>query len=340
MIRADASARMGAGHVMRGLALAQAWQDGGGSVMIAAAELPPTLRNRLVAEDCQIEAIGATPGSASDAHETAAIAECVGAEWVVLDGYQFDGDFQQRLKDEGLRVLAIDDYGHAGRYPADLVVNQNLGADERWYADRAPDTRLLLGPRFALLRREFADAAGWERTIPEVARKVLVTLGGADPDNATLTVIQALGRVAVEGLEAIVVVGGSNPHLESLEEAVRRSSARIELPVDVTDMPALMRWADVAVAAGGTTSWERAAFGLPGLVLVLADNQAGIATACDSAGLDWNLGWYKAVDAQPLAGVLHRLIFDHACRRGMAQAGRQMVDGFGARRVTRQLVEG
>ncbi|MFO0852002.1 MAG: UDP-2,4-diacetamido-2,4,6-trideoxy-beta-L-altropyranose hydrolase [Gemmataceae bacterium] len=331
LIRADATPRMGTGHVMRGLALAQAWLDAGGTVTFAAAELPPALRERLSSEGCAVEPVGA------DAAATVAVAERVGAEWVVLDGYQFGDDSQQALRDSGRRVLAIDDYGHAGRYPADLVLNQNLGADEQLYAGRGPDTKLLLGPKFALLRREFADAAGWERTTPEVARKVLVTLGGADPDNVTLAVIEALGKVRVEGLEVVVVVGGSNPHRASLEAAATRSPARIDLRVNVTDMPALMRWADVAVAAGGTTSWERATCRLPGLILVLADNQQQVAAACDEAGLSCNLGWHADVTVDRLAARLERLMIDHPARAAMADQAGSLVDGRGAKRVVRAM---
>jgi len=339
LVRADATARMGTGHVMRGLALAQAWQDAGGAVTFTAATLPKILQDRLVDEGCEVMSITADPGSPTDVSETIAIANRVAADWIVLDGYQFDSGFQQSLKDSGLRVLAVDDYGHAGRYSADLVLNQNLGANEDLYADRAPSTRLLLGPRFAMLRREFTTAPGWTRRIPDVARKVLVTLGGADPDNVTLTVIKSLGQVCVDGLEAVVVVGASNPHLAVLETAAQRSQVRIELQVNVTDMPALMRWADVAVAAGGTTSWERAAFGLPGLVLVLADNQRRVAEACDAAGLGRNLGWHEQVTETTLAEALGGLLHDLDARTGMVFHSRQVVDGRGAERVLHAMTD-
>jgi UDP-2,4-diacetamido-2,4,6-trideoxy-beta-L-altropyranose hydrolase len=337
LLRADASARIGTGHVMRCLALAQAWQDTGGRAALAAAELPLALRDRLSSEHCCVNPITAQAGSPADATETIAISERIGAEWVVVDGYQFDCEYLQTLKDAGKRVLAIDDYGHAGRYPVDLVLNQNLGADEQLYADRGPKTRLLLGPRFALLRREFADASQWERSTPDVARKVLVTLGGADPDSVTLKVIDALGLVPVMGVEAIVVVGGSNPHLDSLKDAARRSPVSIDLQLNVTDMASLMRWADVAVAAGGTTSWERAAIGLPGLTLVLAENQQQVAVECATRGLSENLGWHSDITPVVLAERLERLIRDSAARRNMATRGRSTADGCGAKRLLREI---
>jgi UDP-2,4-diacetamido-2,4,6-trideoxy-beta-L-altropyranose hydrolase len=337
LLRADASPRIGTGHVMRCLALAQAWQDAGGRASFASDDLPPALRDRVVAEGYAVEP-AAAPGTSEDAARTAALAKGLRAEWVVLDGYRFGGDFQQALKEADRRVLVVDDFGHAGRYPADLVLNQNLGADERLYAQRGRDTRLLLGPRFALLRREFTRP-GWQRQTPGVARKVLVTLGGADPDNATGSVIAALSGVKIEGLEAIVVVGPANPHRAALEAAARESPARIEVRADVSDMPALMRWADVAVAAGGSTSWERARFGLPALVLVLADNQEPVAAALGAGGLGWDLGWHHQVGQAELTDALERLLRDRAARETMARRGPELVDGRGAERVT-QIMTG
>src|SRR5262249_16949201 len=246
LIRADAGARMGTGHLMRCLALAQAWQDAGGSCVFLAAELPAALEDRLARGGLPVRRALAEPGSGADAEQTFRLARAIGAEWVVVDGYRFGTSFQRALKQAGLWVLAIDDYGHCDHYHADLVLNQNLHAEEAPYHRREPSTRLLLGTDYVLLRREFLPYRDWERAIAGVGRKVLVTVGGADPENITERVVPALDLVPVEGLEAVVVVGGSNPHLDALRGAVARSRLRSELRVDVHDMAGLMAWADAA----------------------------------------------------------------------------------------------
>jgi UDP-2,4-diacetamido-2,4,6-trideoxy-beta-L-altropyranose hydrolase len=322
---------------MRCLALAQAWQDRGGRVIFAAADLPAGLGERLAAESCASEAVRAAPGSPADATETASLANSAGASWVVIDGYHFGAAFQQRVKDTGTKVLAIDDYGHAGSYSADLVLNQNLGATDAPYRQRGPQTRLLLGTRYALLRREFLLYRWRKRDVPAVGRKVLVTLGGTDPDNVTLKVIRALDRVSIPGLDTIVVLGSGNPHQGELEAVARRSRASIDLRVNVANMPDLMAWADLAITAGGTTSWERALVGLPSLTLVLADNQAPVAAACDAAGLTRCLGWHAAVPETDLAAAVEALLGDSAARAAMACRGQQAVDGRGAARVVRTM---
>jgi len=333
IIRADANAQIGTGHVMRCLALAQAWQDAGGrAVFLIAMESPP-LEARLRSEGMEVIHLPVQPGSTDDVVQTADFARQVGADWVVVDGYHFGADYQRTIKGSGLRLLFIDDIGHAGHYSADLVLNQNIHAHEGLYQNREHYTRLLLGTRYVLPRREFLKWRGWEREIPEVARKVLVTMGGSDPDNVTLKVIQALQQVDVDGLETTVVVGGSNPNHEELQSAVQDSRFPIRLESNVTNMPELMAWADVAVSSGGSTCWELAFMGLPLLVLVLADNQGRSAEYLETANVAVNLGWHAHCSREQITEALQRLRFSQARRRAMSREGRALTDGKGCVRV-------
>lgn len=340
VIRADASTQIGNGHVMRCLALAQAWQDAGGQVIFAMAMEAPALEARLRAEAMDVAHPLARPGSANDATQTATLAQQASAAWVVVDGYHFGAEYQHAIKEAGLNLLFVDDNGHAGHYYADLILNQNIYAHDRLYASREPYTGLLLGPRYILLRREFLKWQGWQRQIPEVARKVLVTLGGADPDNVTLEVIQALHQVAIDGLEAVVVVGASNPHYEELQSTIRTSPLAIRLERNVTNMPKLMAWAEVAVTGGGSTCWELAFMGLPSIVLVLADNQRPVAERLDAASVALNLGRHEDLSPVKLAQALDQLLATADRRADMAKRGRELVDGRGATKVLTQLRSG
>ena len=264
LIRADADTRMGTGHVMRCLALAQGWRKTG-PVTFALALCPPPLEDRLRAEGFELGKLAVDPGSIEDAEAAGALANQLGAEWIVVDGYQFGADYQRAIKNAGRRLLFLDDNGHAGDYCSDLVLNQNVHATLQLYGRRAPSTRLLLGPRYALLRQQFLAYRDWWREHPVVARKVLVTLGGTDPDNVTGRVIEAFRGLDVK---AKIVVGGSNPHRVVLGAQVA-SLKEAKLVVDAADMPDLMAWADVAVAAAGSTSLELAFMRLPALWLVV-----------------------------------------------------------------------
>jgi UDP-2,4-diacetamido-2,4,6-trideoxy-beta-L-altropyranose hydrolase len=336
-IRTDANTEIGYGHVMRCLALAQAWQDVGGQADFVMAEGAASLRDRLHSEGMNVVQLPTQPGSKDDANRTAALARRREAVLLVVDGYHFGGSYQKQIKDTGLRLLFIDDYGHADFYYADFILNQNIYAHEEIYPDRDSDSKLLLGTRYALLRREFLKWQNWGREIPDVARKVLVTLGGGDPDNATLKVIQALQQAQIDGLEIVVVVGGSNPHKDILADVAQRSSASIDLKSNVMDMPALMAWADVAVSAGGSTSWELAFMGLPTLILYFAENQRPIADGLDQADVAINLGEYSSVPVKELQESIIELIKDPIKRSDMVQKGRVLVEGDGSTRVVEAI---
>jgi spore coat polysaccharide biosynthesis predicted glycosyltransferase SpsG len=142
--------------------------------------------------------------------------------WLVLDGYHFTSDYQRAMRDSGLRLLIIDDYNHQPRYHADVLLNQNLGAERFQYVCDS-DTVLLLGTKYALLRKEFSILEGQRPEVTKVARKILVTLGGADRDNVMLKVFRALKLSNIRDLEARIVVGPANPHGEKLQEEVRRN---------------------------------------------------------------------------------------------------------------------
>jgi len=337
LIRADADTQIGTGHLMRCLALGQAWQDAGGrAVFLMAVETPP-LEARLRSEGMEVVRLPVQPGSTDDAIRTADFAHQVGADWVVVDGYHFGADYQRIIKDSGLRLVFIDDIGHAEHYSADLVLNQNIHAHEDLYPNREPYTRLLLGTRYVLLRREFLKWRGWKREIPEVARKVLVTMGGSDPDNVTLKVIQALQQVDMDGLEAIVVVGGSNPNHEELQAAVQDSRFPIRLESNVTDMPELMAWADVAVSAGGSTSWELAFMGVPILNLILAENQQQASTLLAAMGASICIGQGIAVTPEQISAILIWLLDNQPARRRIASIAQELIDGGGVDRVLLSL---
>lgn len=336
LLRADAGGHLGTGHVFRCLALAQAWQDAGGRVVLLGGGCAGLLP-RLAAAGVAVETMASEFGGEDDAAQTVAMARRVGAAWVALDGYHFGAEYQRRVRQSGCRPLVVDDYGHAGGYHADLILNQNLGADEATYRRRDDGAELLLGLRFAMLRREFEPYQGWTRTVPPRAGSVLVTLGGTDPANVTGKAVEALRLLADPTLSALVLVGAGNPRADELREAARGSSTPIELRANVSDMPAVLARADIAVGAGGTSSWERAFLGLPGLVTVLADNQRDLAAACERHGLAANLGEHATVTARGLAERLRLLVEDGAARAEMARRGQALVDGLGAGRVVARM---
>ena len=351
VVRADASAQIGTGHVMRCLALAQAWQDRGGQATFVLATDSPLLAARLTDAGFAVTKLAVSPGSPEDAVLTAELAREQAALCVVLDGYHFDAAYQRTLKRAGLRLLAIDDTGHAGYYAADWVLNQNVDAadaDAALYQHRGSYTQLLLGTRYALLRREFRQWRGRQPGTASEARKVLVTLGGSDPENVTAKVVGALCAVNPDvtqsarlrsDLEVAVVVGSSNPHGAALQARIQGRPG-FRLLQNVSDMPGLMAWADVAISASGSTCWELAFMGLPSLLIVLADNQRGIATGLAARGAAVSLGWHADLTPEAITRFVVQLAAAPALRAELSARMRQLVDGCGADRALEAIQPG
>ncbi|HTS35715.1 MAG TPA: UDP-2,4-diacetamido-2,4,6-trideoxy-beta-L-altropyranose hydrolase [Candidatus Solibacter sp.] len=336
LVRADASIAMGTGHVMRCLALAQAWREAGGDAAFVMAQSTPAIEALLTAESYPVNRLAHTaPGTIEGSQSTIELARDLRAKWIIVDGYQFGSEYLGALKAAGFKVLFIDDYGHAGHYAADLVLNQNSYAQESLYESREPYTRLLLGTKYCLLRREFAQWRDWRREIPAVGRKILLTMGGSDPKNVTGLVINALAKL--RGIEVIVVVGGSNPHFDPLRTAASRAESNVDVRKDVRNMPELMAWADVAVAGAGSTCWEMCLLKLPMVLIDLADNQKPIARSLELTGAGIYVGSAQSVEAEEIARRVEILLSSQKERECLSAACGKLVDGLGARRVVSEL---
>jgi UDP-2,4-diacetamido-2,4,6-trideoxy-beta-L-altropyranose hydrolase len=336
LLRADASITIGTGHVMRCLALAQAWQDAGGRAAFAMAEATPATQARLSAESCEVVSISHAAGMAEDASQTIALAGERESDWIVVDGYQFTADYQRALKAAGFKVLFLDDYGHAQHYFADLVLNQNASASADSYLHKEAQTRLLLGPKYCLLRREFAGWGRWQRDVSAVCHRALVMMGGSDPENLTARVIEALALARLDGLETTVVIGGSNPHFVMLQELAAKSGQKIRVQRDILNMAEPMAEADVAISAAGSTCWELCLMGLPALLVDVADNQTEVARELDRRGCAIRVG-DRSVSGQTIADQLKRLAGSHELRQSLSQHSRELVDAKGAVRVVSVL---
>lgn len=337
MIRADAGSNMGAGHLMRCLALGQAWKDVGGEVVFVTGCQSEGLLRRLRVEGFTVHVLEAIYPNPHDWAFTRRILTETAPAWVALDGYHFDEIYQRRVKEVGHRLLVIDDLAHLPYYYADVILNQNwLAAERRYLCD--PSTCLLLGTQYILLRREFLQWKRVEREIPEVARKVLVTPGGSDPDGITLSILQAMEQVKIDGLEVKVVPGESNTHYEELQALVKQVSFKVWLERDVNDMAALMAWADMAVIAAGGTLWELLYKGTSVASYARNALQETILNELARSGSVVHLGRTEQLDLSALAFGLRRLAFSREARKTMSRSGQALVDGKGTARTLEVLL--
>ena len=251
---------------------------------------------------------------------------------LVVDHYGLDATFETAARGKAATVLVIDDLADRP-HDCDLLVDANperVAADYAGLTDRT--TRFLLGPRYALLRAEFAGRRPAQVRPPRrQAERLLITLGGADPDNVSQRVLEALRHLASAPRKTVLVVGPANLHGETL--AALAPSLGVEIAVDPPDLAGLMLDADLAISTGSTSFLELACLGVPALIVVIAGNQRAIARAAENAGAALVLGESDHLEPRNLAAAIAALAADPGRRQRMSEAGRNLVDGRGAARV-------
>jgi UDP-2,4-diacetamido-2,4,6-trideoxy-beta-L-altropyranose hydrolase len=334
LIRADAGHAIGTGHVMRCLALAQAWQDTGGTASLATAELPDVLAPRLTAERVSLSRIQAIPGSSEDARETIAWARRLAADWVVIDGDRFGADFLETIRLAGVRVLLIDDFASRDSFPVDLIVNPNLDDDEEPYRKRGTTSTVLAGPSFVLLRREFRPGAE-QKEIRQPGHRILVSLGGSDPENLTPRIAEALA--ACSSLEITVIAGAG---YDKVSELRRLDGSNLRIVINPPNIVQFMKDSDQAIIAAGGTLWELLFMGCAVFSYSRNGVQARVVQVLSQRETVVDMGATSRFDGVQLVRVVQELVNSIKTRERMAYLGRKLVDGLGAARVVEALRTG
>jgi len=338
IIRSDANANIGIGHVMRCIALGQAWKDLGGDVTFLCCCERKILRQRIIEEGFHFIPINKAHPDPDDLYSTLELlsanqhAQLAKSPWLVLDGYHFTTNYQKTIRKNGYKLLIIDDMAHLDHYYANIILNQNIHASGLHYSCQR-ETIKLLGCKYVLLRKEFIDYKVGMRKIPDKANKILVTLGGEDSENVTLKVIKALNSLNDPDFEVKVVIGPANLNIDKLDNEIQCSSFKGHLVASVNRMPEFMAWADLAISGGGSTCWEMAFFGLPFLTIVLAENQESIATGLFEKGVSLDLGWHDKLSIERISRCLQDIIYNQNIREIFSSKGQQLLNGNGSKKV-------
>jgi UDP-2,4-diacetamido-2,4,6-trideoxy-beta-L-altropyranose hydrolase len=338
LLRADADPILGAGHVVRSLALAQAWRDRGGVAAFVGRCANPWLCNLLRREGLEVHPLEASYPDARDLEGTLAAAahlDASGPAWVAVDGYRFDGPYHRALRQSGLRVVVVDDLAHLPAYDVDLVVNPNPSSEELTYRLNS-ETLLFAGPQAALLRREFRAARATHVPTPARANRFLVLTGGGDAARTGPRLLDAIRAAGWGDGEGRFVVGPLDTS-EDVSGAVEALGPGWRVVRGADDMPALMSWADLALTAGGGAVLELASVGTPAVAVATASNQAANTRSLAHIGALQLLGPGGDLSPERAAPLLRRIRDDAEARGRMSSLGYQMVDGSGAERVARAM---
>jgi UDP-2,4-diacetamido-2,4,6-trideoxy-beta-L-altropyranose hydrolase len=331
LIRADASRAIGTGHVMRCLALAEAWQDAGGTASLAAAELPDALSPRVTAQGVSLLSVDTTPGGSEDAAATITQAQELRADWVAIDGDHFGSDFLETVCAAGFRVLLIDDFANRKSFPAHLIVNPNLDEDVAPYRKLGASAKILMGPSYLLLRREFRQAME-KREPRQTGNRILVTLGGSDPEDLSPKIANALAHCS--GLEVTVIAGAGCSNADELRKL---HTGNLRVVFNPPDMVRLMQDSDHAIISAGGTLWELLSMGCAVLSYSRNTLQTSVVQTLSHQGMVVDLGETCHFDPARLRASVQGLVESPAARERMANLGRTLVDGMGATRIVEAM---
>lgn len=303
VFRVDASLQIGTGHVMRCLTLADVLAERGAECHFICRVHPGNLIDLVRSKGYAAYALpcesskspidgrlhhagwlGAT--QQHDAQACFPILQAIQPDWLIVDHYALDSEWELELKPHYRQLMVIDDL--ADRFhQCDLLLDQTFGRDTADYHDWVPThCTLLCGAQYALLRPEFATLRPYSlqrRGNPKL-RHLLITMGGVDKDNATGQVLDALRSCPLPADCMItVVLGATAPWLSEVNIQAQAMPWFTKVLVGVSDMARLMADSDIAIGAAGATSWERCCLGLPTAMLVLAENQSYAAGLLDQA---------------------------------------------------------
>jgi UDP-2,4-diacetamido-2,4,6-trideoxy-beta-L-altropyranose hydrolase len=343
LIRADASYAIGSGHIARCLTLATVLRDGGADVAFACRELPGHLLDRLADQGWRTYRLPAEPTAGEVDIEAplpwqvdidALQARLIAGErfdWIVVDHYGLDHQWQTAARQWAPRIAAIDDLANR-RHAVDLLLDQNFSGTPSAYAPWIDaGCRALFGPSFAMIRDEFKRDPV---PIRAQARRVLVNFGGFDAVGETWKAMQALA--GIDGLEVDFIAGTGNPEWARMQ-AMAQGRADWRLQTHTEQFADLMAQADLFIGAGGGTSWERAALGLPTISIAVAANQRPNGERMAAVGAHLYLGGREAVSVALLRQAICVVLANQGLRQSFAERSRSLVDGLGVKRVAAAL---
>lgn len=332
VFRCDASAQIGAGHVMRCLTVADELASQGFSSVFL----------------CSEETINDFSSLFEGAHQVIpSDTSGVTADVLIIDHYDLDIDYERGARAWAKRIVVIDDLVNR-RHDCDLLLDQTLERQAEDYEHLIPEhCKVLAGTSYALLRSQFtalrSKALQKRKESQAHIQRLMISLGNTNLHNITGTVLHALSKTNGVSFDIDVILGGKALFLDDVKKIIKslneNGTHKVSLDLDVKNMAQRMLEADLSIGAPGTTSWERCALGLPALLVQLADNQKDNVVALSNAGAAINLGSHDDLSETHIIEALNMLVSDQDKLSSMSEACLDICDGLGAQRFVGSIKE-
>jgi len=330
VIRADGGTSMGMGHIVRCLALAEMLKDD--FLIFFAIQQPDESTRKLIeAVTIQIEEMPITTDYAAEA--IAFTNTLTKEEIVILDGYHFNTEYQQAIKNKGCTLVCIDDL-HAWHQLADVVINHAEGIDKSMYSAE-PYTKFCLGLDFVLLRQPFLQIKSETRKIHSV-KKIFISMGAADINNITQKFTEAL--IHTQGIEEIhLMLGAINPHLSKLEQLIEENK-KVKIVkhfnISASELADLLRQCDVSICPASSISLESCAIGIGLISGHTANNQLGILSGLIKHKAAINFGDFNSLSFDEIKDKLNGVVQEPQELNELVNNQWRMIDGKSKERLS------
>ncbi|OES46061.1 UDP-2,4-diacetamido-2,4,6-trideoxy-beta-L-altropyranose hydrolase [Domibacillus iocasae] len=337
-IRTDASVEIGTGHVMRCLTLAKQLVQEGMEIIFICRAFKGNSISYIETEGFKVFTLSASSDKnhllwmreswREDAGDTAQILQHLDKEidLFIVDHYSLDENWEKEIRTLVRHIMVIDDL--ADRiHDCDILLDQNfyLNLEKRYEGLVPASCQMLLGPNYVLLRDEFLSIDINRIKHDGTIQNILVFFGGTDPTGETMKTLKAICELNLSDIEVNVVVGAANPQKEEIE-AFCNQRPEFVFHCQVNNMAELMMKSDLAIGAGGSTSWERCFLELPALTIIVADNQKELSKAVASKGALYCLGESAKITSWHIGKKINELCHSPAKMIGMIHMCREIID--------------
>lgn len=351
--RVDASTQIGSGHVMRCLTVAEALSLRGYECTFLMRQPTEGLKDLIARAGHKIISLNAKSAANWSSEQGPPHAHWLSCSWqedveevldvnqtpfdlFFVDHYALDHRWELAIRKIASKLVVIDDLADR-LHECDFLLDQNPSIENDRY-EKKVNTRCvqLLGPEYALLKKEFSLVRSSLRRKFDEVRRILVFLGSGDPNNTTEIILNVLVGMHLKNIQIDVIVGSLNPNRQELLEKFSGNN-QIIFHDFVSNMQTFLSDSDICLGAAGSSSWERCCLGLPSVVVAIADNQKDIAAYSQQAGISLYAGDYKDLCEKNIEICLRKLLDSHELRKEMSARCMGLVDGNGVSRLLEKI---
>jgi UDP-2,4-diacetamido-2,4,6-trideoxy-beta-L-altropyranose hydrolase len=355
LIRADASIKIGSGHVMRCLTLAEKLREGNNSVTFISRlhdgnlnhlikekkfdviELPPHSNQSFQGNDkTYLKWLGCK--QSFDAKDCIASIQASSQmiDLLIVDHYALDEQWERALRPWVKKIMVVDDLADR-THDCDILLDQNYYIKRNRYYNLVPNQCLLmLGPSYAMLRKEFSETRNKIRARSGKIERIIVFYGGVDNTNETKKALKALRNLNRPEIHIDTVIGISNPNKKNLEDFIQ-TMPNNTLHIQVDNIAHLMAKADLAIGAGGSSNWERCCLGLSAIVVSIAENQQQMSRDLSIRNIQEYLGSAKSVKIKDIQTMLIHLLSNPERVKLLSDNSFRVTDGLGVNNIVQEL---